>query len=667
MYFTYHLEFTRKHMTDLKIWKMTMSKKRIIVISSIAVAIGLFAYGYTKYDKNYINYVLDTGNLSYKNYTFYKANNLYLLYSKLVDSSKFYNADALYQACNLWILLADDGYSLAQLIIGNSYLKGRCVRQSEAVAVFWYKKAAMQGLAWASLNLGLMYESGIGVQQSSDQAKFWYKKASEQGNLWVQLSYDDIKDNIPGKHRDAYYWLKTAIHENSKAYNSDYLFAFTYALLGYIYSNGSNILNIQQDYNISRGWYEKAADQGIAEAQYRLGEMYKEGMGVISNNVSAQYWYKAAAEQGHAEAQYMLGEEYARFELYLSNEEMKERLEHAKPAFFWYTKAANQGHVEAQYKLGEIYEQGIDVYLTKNDLASVFWYQIASRQGHEKARDKLSTAKSQFYVGILYNISLDDSLSHFDTLIAFDKYPFLDRKASLFERPDIEKSTFWFQKALEQGYPKAQTRLGLMYERGWRVEQNDQQAVFWYRKAAEQGHAEAQYYLGWMYEKGRGGKQNYKQAAWWYRKAAKQGIETAQHHLGRMYENGWGVKQDITQAFFWYEKAAERGRIDFINNLNSGVTFEKDRRVNQDFKQAFFWYKQPAEQEKILAQSNLELMHEWGAGQVVPQNHVLEHIWLAVKEQFEKDRDRIKNLLTGEQLAEAGKRATSCLSPYYDC
>ena len=45
-------------------------------------------------------------------------------------------------------------------------------------------------------------------------------------------------------------------------------------------------------------WYEKAAEQGDAEAQYNLGVMYENGQGVDVNYKKAIEWYEKAAEQG---------------------------------------------------------------------------------------------------------------------------------------------------------------------------------------------------------------------------------------------------------------------------------------------------------------------------------------------------------------------------------
>jgi predicted aspartyl protease len=44
-------------------------------------------------------------------------------------------------------------------------------------------------------------------------------------------------------------------------------------------------------------WFRKAAEQGLARAQYNLGVMYDEGQGVPKNVEAALLWYRLAAEQ----------------------------------------------------------------------------------------------------------------------------------------------------------------------------------------------------------------------------------------------------------------------------------------------------------------------------------------------------------------------------------
>jgi len=48
----------------------------------------------------------------------------------------------------------------------------------------------------------------------------------------------------------------------------------------------------------SMKWYRKAAEQGLAYAQYNLGDCYVKGTGVAKDEVEAVKWYRKAADQG---------------------------------------------------------------------------------------------------------------------------------------------------------------------------------------------------------------------------------------------------------------------------------------------------------------------------------------------------------------------------------
>ena len=69
----------------------------------------------------------------------------------------------------------------------------------------------------------------------------------------------------------------------------------------------------------------------------------------------------------------------------------------------------------------------------------------------------------------------------------------------------------------------------------------------------------AQFNLGVMYNTGRGVAQDDKQAVAWYRKAAEQGDAMAQFNLGVMYNTGSGVAQDYKQSYAWFSSAAANG------------------------------------------------------------------------------------------------------------
>ena len=63
--------------------------------------------------------------------------------------------------------------------------------------------------------------------------------------------------------------------------------------LGLEYKHGAFGLT---DYREAHQWLHKAAEQGLPNAQYSLGQMYELGEGVPKNDIVAGRWFKAAAD-----------------------------------------------------------------------------------------------------------------------------------------------------------------------------------------------------------------------------------------------------------------------------------------------------------------------------------------------------------------------------------
>ena len=71
------------------------------------------------------------------------------------------------------------------------------------------------------------------------------------------------------------------------------------SLLGQIYSYGEGV---PQDYAEAVRWYRLAAEQGHALAMISLGHMHGFGEGVPQNFVMAHMWYNLAAAAGDSDA-----------------------------------------------------------------------------------------------------------------------------------------------------------------------------------------------------------------------------------------------------------------------------------------------------------------------------------------------------------------------------
>jgi uncharacterized protein len=70
--------------------------------------------------------------------------------------------------------------------------------------------------------------------------------------------------------------------------------------LGQMYDKGEG--GLPKDFAAAASWYRKAAEQGIADAQVNLGVMYGAGRGVPQDYVLAHMWLNLAAAGGTKDA-----------------------------------------------------------------------------------------------------------------------------------------------------------------------------------------------------------------------------------------------------------------------------------------------------------------------------------------------------------------------------
>eukprot|EP01088_Endostelium_zonatum_P022223 TRINITY_DN934_c0_g1_i1.p1 TRINITY_DN934_c0_g1~~TRINITY_DN934_c0_g1_i1.p1 ORF type:complete len:145 (+),score=49.46 TRINITY_DN934_c0_g1_i1:135-569(+) len=113
------------------------------------------------------------------------------------------------------------------------------------------------------------------------------------------------------------------------------------------------------------------------------------------------------------------------------------------------------------------------------------------------------------------------------------------------------------RNAAEEGSAEAQYLLGLCYNDGYGVEQDDVLAFEWNIKAAEQDYVPAQVNVGSYYYWGG----VFDEAVHWWNRAAQEGDAEAQFKMGECYEQGVGVKQDEGLARRWWLMAAEQGYV----------------------------------------------------------------------------------------------------------
>ena len=132
------------------------------------------------------------------------------------------------------------------------------------------------------------------------------------------------------------------------------------------------------NYKEALPFFQEAQRRNAPEAQYYLAMMYDAGKGVPKDPAQANEHYRAAAEQGYAQAQYKLGIKHLHGEDGLGNQET---------ALSLIEQAAAQGHTEAEASLASIYES--HGRRTSNEKA-VILYEKAALKDHITAQYKLS-------------------------------------------------------------------------------------------------------------------------------------------------------------------------------------------------------------------------------------------------------------------------------------
>lgn len=417
---------------------------------------------------------------------------------------------------------------------------------SDYFYIFWDNDIDDDAVLHSNLN---NYEITADNVEIVNQAIRWLEKAADLGENAAMLAIGDIAcPNLPA---EAYYWYRQGAISGSITCMirlADFLLDS---------SNRSDIYGILSniDYD-ERGileavsWYERVAespgDRYKEYAMLQLGDLYG---GDHAWHIKASdeekkqkslYWYRKAAEDGSAHAQCKLGSALG-----------------GKDAIVWYSKAAEQGDADAQYALGRCYETGEGV---SQDFHKAFeWYKKAAEQEYADARYKYELAR-------LYSIGRGTEEDWAQSIewchkAAEQDYDQAQLQLGLFYKrgdrveQDWPQAVEWFEKAAKNDNSDAMCYLGDCYYHGWGVDKDLEKAFRWYERAADKREAYAMRRVGDCYYDGEGvWRQDKLEAVQWFLKAAYDWEPRAMYITGLIF---MGLHDEET-AEEWLRKAAER-------------------------------------------------------------------------------------------------------------
>jgi uncharacterized protein len=133
--------------------------------------------------------------------------------------------------------------------------------------------------------------------------------------------------------------------------------------------------------------------------------------------------FSALAETGHGRAEFMLG---------VMHEQGLGVAKNARRAAGWYLRAAQHGNASAQYNIAVFHQLGKGV--ERSDAAALKWHAAAAAQGHHKAQNNLGAI---FYTGAGVARNLVEAWKWLT--LAADGLTGQDRKVTLQNRGRIER------------------------------------------------------------------------------------------------------------------------------------------------------------------------------------------------------------------------------------
>ena len=439
----------------------------------------------------------------------------------------------------------------AAKLVSAQFELGRLLRNGSAAteARDWLQQAAASGHAGAQLELGLLLLDPPGGATAA-AGRRWLKAAAEQGLAEAQREFGRSLARGHGGPADilqALRWLQSAEGKGDQAAAKE---------LARLFADESTIPKTRAE---AFQWHLARAATGDATSQNIAGLAFRDGLDVPIDLNKAGDLLGKAAQSGLAEAQFNLGELFAK------------RLNRPTQAFNLKEQAARQGHLQASYDLAQLYLQGFTgpvadpqegEWIRQAGLGTpaveakgIEWLTKAAEGGHgraglelgrrllikaEKSKDAEERAQAQRWL----------------TKAAEQGDAEAQRTLGLFLYPtDKATAIGWIRKAAEQGETLGQFTLGIALRDGNGVKTNRAEAIQWLGLAAKQGQAEAQLALGMLLLSPAAGADTAKGAGW-LRQAAEQGYGPAQVQLGEILLAGTGLPADPKEAYQWLLIAA---------------------------------------------------------------------------------------------------------------
>lgn len=330
-----------------------------------------------------------------------------------------------------------------QYRIGKMFCYGLGTEQDYEKAFEWFERSAKQKNKFAQFSLANLYYYGSGIEKDLSQAFLWYQKSSSQGQPYAAYSIAQMYrygEYVTKDNDTAQRYYQQALSGFLKIENNDMANDDLFYKLGQMFKLG---LGTNSDVTKAIEYFRRSAEMNNKNGLFEYGKALLIGEHIPQDTDSALKILEKAVKLKNSNAKRFLALEY------ISGEHLEQDFEKGIALL---TECADSGDVIACYRLGKIYLES-----------------EIMPQNLDKAEKYLLLAEDNEY-----------------TQYALAKLYLQE------EKYDIQKAVNYFEKSADKNH-WASYQLGRIYLFGAKdIERDKEQAIEWFTKSANDGNEYAQ-------------------------------------------------------------------------------------------------------------------------------------------------------------------------------
>ena len=333
-----------------------------------------------------------------------------------------------------------------QYRIGKMFCYGLGTEQDYEKAFEWFERSAKQKNKFAQFSLANLYYYGSGVEKDLSQAFLWYQRASSQGQPYAAYSIAQMYrygEYVTKDNDTAQRYYKQALSGFLKIENDDMANDDLFYKLGQMFKLG---LGTDSDVTKAIEYFKRSAEMNNKNGFFEYGKALLTGEHIPQDTDSAVKLLEKAVKLKNINSKRFLALEY------ISGEHLEQDIEKGIALL---TECADSGDVIASYRLGKIYLQG-EIMPQNLDKAEKYLLLAEDNEYTQYALAKLYLQEEKY--------DIQKAVNYFENCAAKNHWASYQLgRIYLFGAKDIErdkeKAVEWFTKSANDGNEYAQAML----------------------------------------------------------------------------------------------------------------------------------------------------------------------------------------------------------------